>query len=47
MYNPVYEAYEMLIAHRDGGEELDIDAVIGYLGEALDDCSEGGVEDGR
>lgn len=35
-YNPVYEAYKMLVEARDNDGELDIDAVIGFLGEALE-----------
>lgn len=35
--NPVYEAYKILVDYRDNGDDLDIDAAIGFLGEALDD----------
>lgn len=35
-YDPVYEAYALLVKARDYGDDLDLDAVIGYLGEALD-----------
>lgn len=35
-YNPVYEAYRILVEARDSGEDFDIDTVIGYLGEALE-----------
>ena len=34
IYDPVQIAYLMLVDHRDNGADLDIDAVIGYLGEA-------------
>jgi hypothetical protein len=36
VYNPVYEAYTLLVKTRDYGEDLDLDEVIGYLAEALD-----------
>lgn len=37
-YDPVYEAYRLLVAARDGGEDPSaaIDEAIGFLGEALD-----------
>lgn len=34
--NPVEEAYEKLVEHRDGNGEMDLDELIGLLGEALD-----------
>lgn len=34
--NPVEEAYEKLVEHRDGDGEIDLDELIGLLGEALD-----------
>lgn len=34
--NPVEEAYEKLVEHRDGDSEIDLDELIGLLGEALD-----------
>jgi hypothetical protein len=34
-YDPVYEAYKLLIGARDTGDEIAIDEAIGYLGEAL------------
>lgn len=34
-YNPMEIAYKALVAYRDENAELDIDEVIGYLGEAL------------
>lgn len=35
-HNPVEEAYEKLVEHRDGDGEIDLDELIGLLGEALD-----------
>ena len=37
-YDPVYEAYRLLVATRDGEEDpsVAIDEAIGFLGEALD-----------
>ena len=35
-HNPVEEAYEKLVDHRDGDGEIDLDELIGLLGEALD-----------
>lgn len=35
--NPVYKAYEILVDARDNGTDFDMDEVIGYLGEALDE----------
>ena len=34
--NPVEEAYEKLVEHRDGDGKIDLDALIRLLGEALD-----------
>lgn len=34
--NPVKEAYKKLIDHRDDDSEIDLDELIGLLGEALD-----------
>lgn len=34
--NPVEEAYEKLVEHRDGDGKIDLDELIGLLGEALD-----------
>lgn len=34
-YDPVYEAYRILVDARDNDTDFDIDEVIGYLGEAL------------
>lgn len=34
--NPIEEAYEKLVEHRDGDGEIDLDELIGLLGEALD-----------
>ena len=34
--NPIEKAYLMLLKIKDDPESMDIDAVIGYLGEALD-----------
>lgn len=34
--NPVEEAYKKLVDHRDGDGKIDLDELIGLLGEALD-----------
>ena len=34
--NPVEEAYKKLVEHRDGDGKIDLDELIGLLGEALD-----------
>lgn len=35
-YDPVYEAYRILVEARDNNADFDMDEVIGYLGEALE-----------
>lgn len=35
-HNPIEEAYKKLIDHRDDDREIDLDELIGLLGEALD-----------
>lgn len=34
-YNPIEEAYKKLVEHRNGNGEIDLDELIGLLGEAL------------
>lgn len=36
-YDPVQKAYDILVNYRDKNSPIDLDMVIGYLGEALDD----------
>lgn len=36
-YDPVQRAYDILVSHRDKDDVCDLDEVIGYLGEALDE----------
>lgn len=36
-YDPVAEAYKILVSARDGKANYDLDELIGYLGEALDE----------
>ena len=36
-HNPIEEAYKKLVEHRNGNGEIDLDELIGLLGEALDD----------
>ena len=36
LYDPVYEAYQVLINCKDGEESIAIEEAIGYLGEALE-----------
>ena len=35
-HNPIEEAYKKLVEHRNGNDEIDLDELIGLLGEALD-----------
>lgn len=35
-HNPIEEAYKKLVEHRNGNSEIDLDELIGLLGEALD-----------
>lgn len=35
-HNPIEEAYKKLVEHRDGDGKIDLDELIGLLGEALD-----------
>lgn len=35
-HNPIEEAYKKLVEHRNGNGEIDLDELIGLLGEALD-----------
>ena len=35
-HNPIEEAYKKLVEHRNGNCEIDLDELIGLLGEALD-----------
>lgn len=35
-HNPIEEAYKKLVEHRNGDGEIDLDELIGLLGEALD-----------
>lgn len=35
-HNPIEEAYKKLVEHRDGDGKIDLDEMIGLLGEALD-----------
>ena len=35
-HNPIEEAYKKLVKHRNGNGEIDLDELIGLLGEALD-----------
>lgn len=35
-YNPIEEAYKKLVEHQNGNGEIDLDELIGLLGEALD-----------
>ena len=35
-HNPIEEAYKKLVDHRNGNGEIDLDELIGLLGEALD-----------
>lgn len=37
-YNPIEEAYNILVRARDSGSysDVDLDMIIGYLGEALE-----------
>lgn len=34
-YNPVYQAYKVLVDCKNGEESIAIEEAIGYLGEAL------------
>lgn len=36
-YNPVEEAYKLMVSFLYEGKEIDFGEVIGYLGEALDE----------
>lgn len=35
-HNPIEEAYKKLVEHRNGNGEIDLDELIGLLGEAID-----------